>query len=428
MSAILRRRYLDPRFVPTVPVELIDGTSWSTGLARQYLLNGNGRDYSDAAANGTFPSGSSLQGSSVGPITAFNGSTQYLTATDTGLPTGDKTISMLFSTTATGSGNYGLFAFGTVASNELVCALYSSGALYVTQYGASYSITGYNDGNVHALSVTNTGNSWATYIDGELKNSGALTTSTLLSGSLTIGKILNLGDYFPGSISNFCVHGRVLSLGEIAQFAAKPFSMFQARSRRTWVSVGSLSPITGSIAETQAAQTISATGATSVAGAITDTQSAQTISATGTVSIAGAIAETQAAQTIAATGATTIAGAISDTQAAQTISATGVTSITGSISDAQAAQTISATGAVSVLGAITASQAPQTISATGVVSEGSIVLLQDNQIMSATGTAASQIWVFRPGRIAYVPADRRRAMPAADIRTAFIPVDVRRTN
>jgi hypothetical protein len=144
--------------------------------------------------------------------------------------------------------------------------------------------------------------------------------------------------------------------------------------------------ITGALAQTQAAQTLSSDGKVLVAGTLTQTQAAQALSATGTVTIGGALTQAQAAQMLSATGTVAVAGALTQAQAAQTISSVGKVLVTGTLAQQQADQTISATGKVLVSGTLSQAQAAQTLSSAGnVLVTGTLTQTQAAQTISATG-------------------------------------------
>ena len=66
----------------------------------------------------------------------------------------------------------------------------------------------------------------------------------------------------------------------------------------------------GTLAATQADQTLSSAGTVVVAGTLAATQAAQSLSSVGTVAIAGTLASTQAAHTLASVGTVAVAGAL----------------------------------------------------------------------------------------------------------------------
>jgi hypothetical protein len=169
--------------------------------------------------------------------------------------------------------------------------------------------------------------------------------------------------------------------------------------------------IGGTLAVTQASQTLAATAGPIAGATLTRTQADQTIAAQGKVdirgtlgilqashtlaSIAGPIAGAalglpQASQTLAGQGKVDVKGTLGLPQAAQTISA-GATVLTGSsatLTLTQANQTLLAAGTVplAVVGSLGITQAPQTIvGAAGPIVGAALARTQADQTISAQG-------------------------------------------
>jgi hypothetical protein len=117
---------------------------------------------------------------------------------------------------------------------------------------------------------------------------------------------------------------------------------------------GAPASITGTLAVTEANDTIAAVGRVAVGGTLAVTEQADTIAAAGAVRVAGTLASTEQPDTLAASGTVAALGAI-----------------TGTLSAFQAVQTLIATGQIRVSGGLNVTQAAQTLAATGIV--GSIV-------------------------------------------------------
>ena len=87
----------------------------------------------------------------------------------------------------------------------------------------------------------------------------------------------------------------------------------------------------GTLAATQAAQTVASSGTVAVAGTLASTQAGHTLSSVGAVAIAGTLAAAQAAQASASSGTVKIAGTLVATQAAQTLASAGTVKVTGTL-------------------------------------------------------------------------------------------------
>lgn len=158
------------------------------------------------------------------------------------------------------------------------------------------------------------------------------------------------------------------------------------------------SGVTGTVAVTQADQTMAATGQVGLdaTGTIAVTQDDQTSNATGVVGtiVTGTIAVTQDDQISAATGQVglTITGTIAVTQDDQISAAVGIVGdiVTGTIAVTQDNQIASATGQIGLdtTGTVAVLQENQIMAAIGVISEnitGTIATTQEDQTMSAVG-------------------------------------------
>lgn len=96
---------------------------------------------------------------------------------------------------------------------------------------------------------------------------------------------------------------------------------------------------TGTVAATQAPNTMAGAGAVLVAGAVASTQNLNTVSASGASVVSGAASATQAPNVAAISGLVTnpgLTGTIQATQAANTIAGAGSVAITGSVASTQA--------------------------------------------------------------------------------------------
>lgn len=232
------------------------------------------------------------------------------------------------------------------------------------------------------------------------------------------------GSTYPlsGSLDFPRIYNRALSPSEVRELYSDPFAGLLSPRRRisspapssvgtatltqdahTLSSAGALS-VAGTLAKTQADQTLSADGLMgAVTGSAAITQADQTLSSAGLMGeVTGSASITQSAQTLSAAGNIgAVTGDASLTQADQTLSATGSAPATGSASNTQADQTLSATGVLPFIGSAAITQADQTLSATATTSiAGAAAITQANHTLSATGTAANA------GTLAQTQADQ----------------------
>jgi hypothetical protein len=147
-----------------------------------------------------------------------------------------------------------------------------------------------------------------------------------------------------------------------------------------------LAGIRGPLAATESADTMSGAGLETVTGTLTATESADTMAATGQAGIRGALAATETNDTMAASGLETISGAVAATETADTMAATGLAGIRGSSSMTEANDTMSAAGLETMTGALAATEANDTMSADGQAGiRGALAATEANDTMSATG-------------------------------------------
>jgi hypothetical protein len=141
---------------------------------------------------------------------------------------------------------------------------------------------------------------------------------------------------------------------------------------------------------TQADQTVIAAGGPRVGASLTQTQAAQSLAASGGGGVTATLAVAQAAQGLAAAGGPRVGATLGVTAAPDTIAAAGGTRIIGTLTLSQAPQTLVANAMVisGLGGALTVTQAPQTLAATAYVvplTLGSLNLTQADQTLVAAG-------------------------------------------
>lgn len=150
---------------------------------------------------------------------------------------------------------------------------------------------------------------------------------------------------------------------------------------------------TGSLAQTQADQTLAASGAAEITGTLAETQDDQTGAITGAAEITGPVAETQDDQTLVASGFVGVTGTLGETQDDHTLSAPGIIGLSGSLAETQDDQTLSAVGTASGAGQVTGTlgrtQQDQAATATGwAEATGTLAAGQEDQTLAAEASAS----------------------------------------
>jgi hypothetical protein len=368
-----KRKFLAPPLVRTVddwrdPLNLGLVGHWSMDaetINGTRMLDLSGRDN-----HGTLGASPSLAPGRVGQTAlSLNGTSQYV-ATPTSFASAFSAVTYSFwvnlpSTSMTGMFFEDGWHLTTPGEDRGVGACVGNGDgdtpgnhLLVPFWGVSWQDTGVNIGlGWRHVAVALSGGKTNAYLNGARIFVGSSSIAGPSTGTLTIGRDNDTGGfrYLNAQMDDVRVYNRALTPAEVFQLYADPARdrvPYQTRGR---VKAGTgLSAITGTLAVTEANDTIAAVGRVAVGGTLAVTEQADTIAAAGAVRVAGTLASTEQPDTLAATGTVAALGAI-----------------TGTLSAFQAVQTLIATGQIRVNGGLNVTQAAQTLAATGIV--GSIV-------------------------------------------------------
>jgi hypothetical protein len=152
-----------------------------------------------------------LQGTK--PTLTFNGTTQFLTRTDAGLPVGNATYITLTRTFANPSTYYVFLSYGQLVAAQNVSLLYgptlnanSPTTIGVTNYGESFGQISRSP-NLYNLQVVLKPliyAPWYQYINNSLSINETRTANTTLGGTFTIGN--GLGYYFSGNMQETIIY------------------------------------------------------------------------------------------------------------------------------------------------------------------------------------------------------------------------------
>ena len=141
------------------------------------------------------------------------------------------------------------------------------------------------------------------------------------------------------------------------------------------------SDITGSLAATLGAATLSADGDVDVQGAVAQTLGSASLSSAGTVDVQGALSQTLADATLSADGDVEVQGAVAQTLGDASLSAAGIVEVQGALSQTLADATLSADGDVEVQGAVAQTLDDASLSAAGVVVDAGTITGSLNQTL-----------------------------------------------
>lgn len=159
-----------------------------------------------------------------------------------------------------------------------------------------------------------------------------------------------------------------------------------------WVDPPS-SGVTGTLATTNASDTLSAAGTTTVAGSLARTNANDTLSAVGTTTVTGALSKTNADDSLAASGDVggTVSGSLNRQNANDTLAAAGTTAVVGTVAATNAPDTLAAAGSTTVAGSLAKTEGADTLQATGAAGSitGAVAVTNRNDTLEARGTAGN---------------------------------------
>lgn len=172
------------------------GSVWSSDYKSVYHFgNGTTLSLADSTANANTltNNGATAQTGLFSGAVYTDGSTTYLTSSDSGFPTGtsDKTVSFWAqSPVSFANATASVMSYGVYTTNELVTvAVYVAGNYwYISQYGASVNGPATVTTNTwYYVVVIITGSTYTVYVN-NVANSGTMGTNTTLNGLLYIGR------------------------------------------------------------------------------------------------------------------------------------------------------------------------------------------------------------------------------------------------
>lgn len=173
-----------------------------------------------------------------------------------------------------------------------------------------------------------------------------------------------------------------------------PWPLQAPVERRAWMWVDPpSSDVTGTLAVTNARDTLAAAGTPTVAGTLARTNANDALSAAGTTTVTGALAKTNADDSLAASG--DVGGAVTGTlnrqNANDSLAAAGTTTVTGTLATTNASDTLAAAGSTTVVGSLAKTEGADTLQATGAAGSvtGTVAVTNRNDTLEALGTSGS---------------------------------------
>lgn len=171
--------------------------------------------------------------------------------------------------------------------------------------------------------------------------------------------------------------GGAICTTESAVATLDPSAYTIAPSDEWWAGLMAIRPavggITGTLSQTQAGDSLSATGALSLKGVVTQTQAGDGLSSSAILAITGAFSQTQTSDSLSSTAVITLAGVLNQTQAGNTLSSTATLSLSGVLSQTQADNSLSSTAAITIAGILSQTQSGDSLSSIGSINLAGIL-------------------------------------------------------
>jgi hypothetical protein len=151
---------------------------------------------------------------------------------------------------------------------------------------------------------------------------------------------------------------------------------------------------TGTLAKTNANDTLAASGSPVVSGALAKTNANDSIAASGTSTVTGTLAKTNANDTCVASGSvgSAVTGTVNYTNANDTLVASGTSTVNGSLSKTNANDTLAASGNSTITGTVAKTNNNDSCVASGYVGgavTGTVNYTNRNDTLNATGTSGN---------------------------------------
>lgn len=206
----------------------------------------------------------------------------------------------------------------------------------------------------------------------------------ILIAGRTVDTLRSLNGY----VSLAAFWNRELSEAEHIELYKNPWQIFKPQQRRIWVPV-SAGGVSGTLAYTNANDTLSATGTTTVTGTLAKTNENDTLSSSGTTTVVCTLAYTNADDTLSASGSVgnDVTGTVNYTNANDTLSASGTTTVTGTVAYTNVNDTLSGAGSPIIVGNLAYTNANDTLAASGAAGTvtGIIAYTNANDTLHADG-------------------------------------------
>lgn len=197
-----------------------------------------------------------------------------------------------------------------------------------------------------------------------------------------------------------------------------------------WALYHPTASVTGTLATTNANDTLAASGSPVVSGSLGTTNSNDTLSASGSPIVAGSLSTTNANDTLSASGGSSVTGTLATTNANDTLSSSGTTAIVGTLSTTNNNDTLSASGSagtpdtsifrnpivfnsrVRKPNVVDTTLPNALLSRAPIAVSGTLVYTNNNDTLAASGDAGPVD--APPGKVLFIPTPPRKKMVAVE--------------
>jgi hypothetical protein len=320
----------------------------------------------------------------------FNGSSQYLITPQDIPPLSTITV-MAWVRPAALNTTYARIAETDYASNFYLGSNTGSKYAWITNNASLEGCIGGQQvaGQRDFLAGTYDGTNRNLYVNG-VQVASAAATAPAFKQILFVGRSAQgPAGYWNGDIDNVAIFNHAFSASTIFQIYQDQWRIFESPKRFIGGNFSAGSGTTGSVAYTNANDTVSASGTAPVVGTLARTNANDTVSASGTTTVTGSLAKTNANDTVVASGSPIITGALARTNANDTVSASGSPIVTGSLAKTNANDSLNASGSVGsgITGSLAYTNNNDTVSAAGTAPVvGTLARTNANDTVSASGT------------------------------------------
>ncbi len=392
----MRGELFDPTQVPTFPVEIDYAHPLAQGLGGLYIPALGGCDIVGAGPPLTYPGG--IAGGTFGPGAGSTTSdyassiepapVSWLTASEVTLvaictmgSTAALNNAAFFEISYDSSGAAPYLVWGLNTNNVADFAVYLNNVGAFNNGNQSTTPPPINSSFVAAGTIVIGGNSIA-YLNG---NSIYTAPASTPGPNYTSTSYINFNVNTKAVMHAGSIYLRALAPELIAWLSAEPFAMLRRRKLVRYYAAPTGAD-TGSLAETNAAASVTSAAILPVSGALAETNAPNTLSSTATLPVSGALTETNASNTFTSGATLPVSGTLAETNASNTFSSSVTLPVSGALAETNALNTLISSATLPVSGALVETNAPHTFTSAGDVGNDSLIETQQPNTLTSSAT------------------------------------------